>query len=202
MKTVLFSYFSGKIICMKKVLLLPFLFAAFISFKSQIGRNDYIQKAMVRKYPQIDPSLKESFILMDGKETDRSLVIRPKNEFDLLVTSNIYVNGSVALFILCNNFPKEQNPAYQKVVFLVDGKQFSYDLLPAELHYNDDLKQIFVSQRPVNQNMYEMVSKIIHSKNEITYTLSGTKIFKGKLSQEEISVLRNMVKLFKAFTEN
>lgn len=186
---------------MKKLLFLPFLFAAFMNVKSQIGRNDYIQKTMVRTYPQIDKSLKKGFILMNGKETDKSLVIRPQNEFDLNVTSNIYVNGSVVLFILCNNFPKEQDPTYNKVVFLVDGKQFSYDLLPAELHYNDDLKQIFVSQRPVNQNLYEMLIKIINSKNEIRYTLSGTKKLEEKLSQEEISVLRNMISLFKAFTE-
>ncbi len=57
-----------------------------------------------------------------------------------------------------------------------------------ELHYNDDLKQIFVSQRPVNQNLYEMLIKIINSKNEIRYTLSGTKKLEEKLSQEEISV--------------
>ncbi|HEX7869070.1 MAG TPA: hypothetical protein VF455_03065 [Chryseobacterium sp.] len=185
---------------MKKLLFLLF-FAAFITVKSQIGRSDYIQKPMVRTYPQIDKSLKQGFILMDGEETDKSLVIRPQNEFDLLVTSNIYVNGSVALFILCNNFPKEQNPTYEKAVFWVDGKQFTYDLLPAELHYNDNLKQIFVSQRPVNHNLYEMLSKIINSKNEIKYTLSGAKKIEGKLSQQEISVLRNMINLFKAFTE-
>ncbi|SHF44196.1 hypothetical protein [Chryseobacterium takakiae] len=187
---------------MNKVLLFSLLFTAFITIKSQIGRNDYIQKATVRKYTQIDASLKEGFILMNGKETDKSLIIRPKNDFDLILTSYIYVNGSVAIFILCNNFPNEQYPAYKKAVFWVDGEKFSYDMLPAELHYDDDLRQIFVSQRPVNQNMYKMVNKIIHSKNEITYTLSGTKKIEGKLSQEEISVLRNMIKLFKAFTEN
>ncbi|KFE97423.1 hypothetical protein IX39_19215 [Chryseobacterium formosense] len=173
---------------MKSFLFSTLFFVSFSLFNAQIGRSDYIQLPLIRKYTQIDPSLKKGFVLMGKKETDETLIIRPENEFDLLVTSNIFVNNSVALIILCNNFPDEKNPRFKKATFTIDGKQFSYDMSPAELHYNDDLKRIMVSQRAINQNMYEMLGKVILSKNQINYTLYGDKEYKGVLSQKEILV--------------
>ncbi|MCI3936323.1 hypothetical protein MQX03_03880 [Chryseobacterium aahli] len=123
-------------------------------------------KTVTTKYNEIPASLKQGFSVMDGDINAKDLVIRPDNEFDLAVTANLFINGSVSIIIFCNNFLNEENPKYNNAVFIVDGEKYIYKMQPAEQHYNDALKTLMVSQQPVDENIFKLLNHIVTAKTE------------------------------------